>query len=275
MKRIKTAKKKISLLSAAVLCLCYNAAASGAAIQTGVTYNIVNRWQNTYLHDGGNNALYGPLSNNAAYRWTLEASVGGSYEIRNIGTGEYLNIESNNGQVQATTRNPSWDSAKWLIEPTADGYVRLRNRWHSTHFVNNEHSTGTAEIGTIHDSWASAQWQLVVVGTPTPTPTPTPTVAYTFVNRWQGGTLLDGGVNATYAAQSNGAISQWILVPSDGGAYLIRNVATGEYLNIEANNGMVQSTPTGAGWESAKWNVESTGDGYVRLRNRWQNTQFV
>ncbi|WP_035056471.1 RICIN domain-containing protein [Andreprevotia chitinilytica] len=152
------------------------ATASPVTVPTvGATYRIVNRWQGTGLTDNGTNAGYGTDASSRAGQWVVEATTDGYYEFRNVATGDYLNIESNNGLVQATPRNPVWQSAMWSIEQTGDGYMRIRSRWHNTQYINIQDLNGSAEISTIYPTWASAEWQLYPVsGAPTPTPTPVP-----------------------------------------------------------------------------------------------------
>ncbi|WP_148717064.1 right-handed parallel beta-helix repeat-containing protein [Chitinolyticbacter meiyuanensis] len=140
-------------------------------------YRIVNRWQGSGLVDGGVNAGYG-TGDGAGYQWVVEELGNGFVAIRNLGTGEYLHIESSNGLVQAGPREPAWESAQWALEPTGDGFVRIRNRWHTWEYIHIENQLGQAQSGGIYPVWQSAQWKLEPVGsvpTPTPVATPVPT----------------------------------------------------------------------------------------------------
>ncbi|RFM28215.1 T9SS C-terminal target domain-containing protein [Deminuibacter soli] len=133
---------------------------------TGVTYyRIKNRWQNTYLKDGGTQVPYAatPGATDQLFQWSLEDVGGGYYEIKNRSTGEYLHIEHLLGYVECTARTVGWMSSRWATESTGDGYVRFRNAWQSSCYIHNQDLTGYAEYGTIYSAWASAQWQLETV----------------------------------------------------------------------------------------------------------------
>ena len=167
-------------LLGAFLCSVPWAQEAEAAPVAGSTVRILNRWQNNNLFDAGTNASYG-AGTGATAQWVVERTADGFYEFRNAQTGDYLNIESNNGLVQSTPRgSPSWESAMWTVEDTGDGFVRLQSRWHQGQYIHIQDLNGSAEIGSVYPVWASAQWQLQTVsGTPTPTPTPAPTPAPT------------------------------------------------------------------------------------------------
>lgn len=130
-----------------------------------VYYRIKNRWQNTYLSDGGTQVPYAasPSSGDYSYQWSLEAASGGYYEIKNRSTGDYMHIEHLLGYVECTPRTAGWMSSQWATESTGDGYVRFRNAWQSSYYIHVQDLTGYAEYGTIYSVWASAQWLLETV----------------------------------------------------------------------------------------------------------------
>lgn len=246
------------------------------------TVTIQNRWKNTYLCDGGDFVTYNAAATGAACQWVRESVANGFIEIRNVATGDYMHIENLTGKVQATARNAGWGSSKWQLENVDGTFSRVRNQWQSAQYINVENQNGAAQHGTIDPSWWSAQWQFADVGgTTSSTPStsssssvPPVVNGYDLVNRWSHAYINDGGTNANYVAQS-GANSHWVLESVGNNVYEIRNSATDEYLNIESNNGSVQSTPRQTSWDSSKWTLEATGDGFVRIRNRWLNTQFI
>jgi hypothetical protein len=130
---------------------------------TGTSYYIKNRWQNTYLFDGGDRVKYAATKSGSTYQWVLEDVGSGLVELRNVGTGEYMHVENLMGYVQCTTRTSGWASSRWASEATGDGYVRLRNAWQSTSYIHVENLQGHAQYGAINTAWASAQWLLEVV----------------------------------------------------------------------------------------------------------------
>ncbi len=131
----------------------------------GSTYYIRNRWQGTYLYDGGDRVRYNSSTSGTSYQWVLEDVGNGQRELRNVGTGEYMHIENLTGYVQCTARTSGWSSSRWVSEDAGSGYVRLRNVWQSNSYIHIENLQGHAQYGTINSAWESAQWQLVPVST--------------------------------------------------------------------------------------------------------------
>lgn len=135
-------------------------AASGGG--GGTAYRIRNRWQNTYLYDSGDQALYGtPSSSDTNSHWELE-SVDGHTVIQNVGTGDYLNIENQLSYVECTDVPTSYWSAQWALEDY-DGHTRIRNRWQSSEYIHVENLAGYAEHGVSQAGWHSNHWVLETV----------------------------------------------------------------------------------------------------------------
>ena len=85
------------------------------------------------------------------------------YKIQNRWqTGQYLNIQSQNGKVQSTTLGDSgWWSAQWIICSTADGYVRFINR-NTGAYIHTNNNLSYVQYGSLaSNSWWSAQWTLI------------------------------------------------------------------------------------------------------------------
>lgn len=122
----------------------------------GNGFYIVNRWQGTYLYDAGTNVGYGSFSSNADYQWELE-SVDGHTAIKNVGTGDYIHIESLTGTAECTAVSSGYWSAQWAIEDY-DGHKRMRNRWQSGDFIHVENLTGSAQSGYVYDGAYSGHW---------------------------------------------------------------------------------------------------------------------
>jgi|GEM_PF-75864 len=128
----------------------------------GSVYRIKNRWQGTYLYDNGNQAAYGtPSASDQTSQWTLEA-VDGYTAIKNVGTGDYLNIENLQSYVECTNVPTTYYSAQWAMEDY-DGYKRIRNRWQSGDYIHIEDLLGYAEHGSISAGAYSSQWALETV----------------------------------------------------------------------------------------------------------------
>jgi hypothetical protein len=138
--------------------------ASGTS-QPSSAYYIRNRWQNTYLYDGGDRVRYGTSPSGTTYQWVMEDIGNGQRELRNVSTGEYMHIENLTGYIQCTTRTPGWSSSRWSTEDAGSGYIRFQNVWQSNHFIHIENLASYAQHGTIYTSWQSAQWLLEPVST--------------------------------------------------------------------------------------------------------------
>ncbi|UII21214.1 alpha-amylase family glycosyl hydrolase [Fulvivirga ligni] len=129
----------------------------------GSVFRIKNRWQNTYLYDNGNQLAYGtPSASNQNSQWTFE-TVDGHTAIKNVGTGDYINIENQYGYVECTSVPTSYWSAQWAIEDY-DGYKRLRNRWVSDRYIHIEQLAGYAQCSSLYAGSHSNHWTFESVG---------------------------------------------------------------------------------------------------------------
>lgn len=136
--------------------LAFTASSTGGG---GNAYRIRNRWQNTYLYDNGAQAAYGtPSAANQNSHWELE-TIDGHTAIKNVGTGDYLNIEGLEAYVECTAVSTSYWSAQWAIEDY-DGHKRIRNRWQSGDYIHVEDLTGNAQYGSVSAGAWSSHWAL-------------------------------------------------------------------------------------------------------------------
>ena len=124
-----------------------------------ICYKIKNRWQNTYLYDGGDWVKYSITANSNTYLWLLE-DIDGVKEIKNLSTGDFMNIENLTVYVQCTTITPGAMSSRWSVEDVGDGYVRLKSESKASTYIHLENLQGQAQYGTVDPSWWSAQWAL-------------------------------------------------------------------------------------------------------------------
>ncbi len=127
-------------------------------------YRIRNRWQNTYLTDGGANVTYSTTASGNNFVWILEDVGGGHVEIKNAGTGQYMHIENLTGSIQCTVRTSGWYSSRWAFETVDATYRRVRNAWQGADYIHVENLSGSAQHGTINTAWHSAQWAFEAVG---------------------------------------------------------------------------------------------------------------
>jgi glycosidase len=132
------------------------------ATQTSATFAIRNRWKQTYLYDAGANVGYGANVANNNYKWQKVAIAGTNYfQLKNVGTGEYMHIENQTGSVQCNVPDLTWWSTQWTQEATEASFVRFRNRWQPANIIHVENQTGAAQYANAQDGWYSAQWELV------------------------------------------------------------------------------------------------------------------
>jgi uncharacterized protein YjdB len=137
--------------------------ATCAVTVPAVYYALNNRWKGTYLYDAGANVGYGTTIANNNYKWEKVAVDATFFWLRNLGTGEYMNIEAQNGSVQCAAGNVSWWSQQWSQDYIDGTWVRFRNRWQTGSIIHVENQTGFAQYAGAQDGWYSAQWQLVPV----------------------------------------------------------------------------------------------------------------
>jgi gliding motility-associated-like protein len=131
---------------------------------TTTYYNILNRWQaNTYLYDGGNGQVkYGTSpSGNNNYQWAQVTASTGYILIVNRGTGNMMNVEDQNGAIEATVGNNTWYSAMWSVVSTGDGWNYLENRWQTSDWINIQALAGYAQYSGSATGFYSAEWQFV------------------------------------------------------------------------------------------------------------------
>ncbi|WP_264535844.1 Ig-like domain-containing protein [Flavobacterium sp. N1736] len=138
-----------------------------ASTPTGNYYTIKNRWTGAYLSDAGANVGYGATIANNNYKWQKIAIDATYFVLKNVATGELMNIESQTGSVQANVTDTTFWSAQWSSDYIDGTWVRIRNRWQTGNIIHVENQTGSAQYGNSQDGWYSAQWQLepTTVGT--------------------------------------------------------------------------------------------------------------
>jgi uncharacterized protein YjdB len=133
----------------------------------GNYYTIKNRWTGAYLSDAGTNTGYGTTVSGNNYKWQKIAIDATYFVLKNVATGELMNIEGQTGNVQCNITDTTFWSAQWSSDYIDGTWVRLRNRWQTGNIIHVENQTGTAQYGNSQDGWYSAQWQLepTTVGT--------------------------------------------------------------------------------------------------------------
>ncbi|WP_161595779.1 Ig-like domain-containing protein [Flavobacterium pectinovorum] len=127
---------------------------------TGTYYTIKNRWTGAYLSDAGTNVGYGATASNNSYKWQKIAIDATYFVLKNLATGELINIEGQTGSVQCNITDTTFWSAQWSSDYIDGTWVRLRNRWQTGNIIHVENQTGSAQYGNSQDGWFSAQWQL-------------------------------------------------------------------------------------------------------------------
>ena len=124
-----------------------------------ICYKIKNRWQNTYLYDGGDRVKYSTTASGNSYLWIMENKEGNT-GFKNLSTGEYMHIENLLGYVECSATSPGTLSSMWSVEDAGSGFVRIRNESDTSFYIHNENLLSHAQYGTIEAVWWSAMWLL-------------------------------------------------------------------------------------------------------------------
>lgn len=126
---------------------------------TGSYFTIKNKWTNNYLYDAGANVGYGATVANNNYKWEKVAIDATYFVLKNVGTGDIMNIENLTGAVQCTAGQNTWWSAQWSNENVDGTWVRIKNRWQTGSMIHIENLNGSAQYAGAQNNWESAQWQ--------------------------------------------------------------------------------------------------------------------
>lgn len=134
-------------------------AAITVSTATGNYFTIKNKWTNNYLYDAGANVGYGATVANNNYKWEKVAIDATYFVLKNVGTGDIMNIENLTGAVQCTAGQNTWWSAQWSNENVDGTWVRIKNRWQTGSMIHIENLNGSAQYAGAQNNWESAQWQ--------------------------------------------------------------------------------------------------------------------
>lgn len=116
-------------------------------------------WHQNYLYEEDGQVRYGDIHvEDYKSHWEIINVGDGSVRIRNRESGNYMNIEQLTGNVQSTTINMDWYSARWYIENADKNQKRIRNSWQGSSYIHIENLNGSAQYGTINHDWLSGKW---------------------------------------------------------------------------------------------------------------------
>lgn len=134
-------------------------AAITVSTATGTYFTIKNKWTGNYLYDAGANVGYGPTVANNNYKWEKVVVDATYFILKNVGTGDMMNIENLTGAVQCNVGSSGWYSAQWSTENVDATWVRIKNRWQTGSMIHIENLNGSAQYAGAQNNWESAQWQ--------------------------------------------------------------------------------------------------------------------
>ena len=123
----------------------------------GKYYRIYNRVQSGKCLYDNNGIVELGEGTGYAYQWSLE-DQDGFIRFRNRKTGNYINIEANDGEVHAG--EASGQSADWMPVGSEHGYFQLRNRLYGLNHIHAQN--GKLEAGRIRGGdWKGDMWEFV------------------------------------------------------------------------------------------------------------------
>lgn len=124
------------------------------------SYRIRNRWTDQYLvsQSGQANVTYSASTQtDSSDLWQKVPTDGGYFILRNVATGNEMNIEGLTGVVQNSDVPNTYWSAQWK-EVAVDGWVRLENRWRQADELHIEDQNGSLQYGDVLNTWWSSHW---------------------------------------------------------------------------------------------------------------------
>ena len=124
-----------------------------------IYYKIKNRWQSTYLYDGGDRVKYSNTVNGDSYLWKIDEK-NGLKTIINVSTGDFMHIENRLGFVQCSPITLDSMSSKWSLEDAGNEFVRIKSQVETNQYIHVENLQNQAQVGSIETSWWSAMWEL-------------------------------------------------------------------------------------------------------------------
>lgn len=122
-----------------------------------VYYKIKNRWQSTYLYDGGDRVKYGLSAANNTFLWNIEDNQGVK-RLKNISTGDFMHIENLSGYVQCTPVATESKASEWIFEDAGNDFVRIKSNWHTESYIHIENLQNHGQYGPVENAWWSAMW---------------------------------------------------------------------------------------------------------------------
>ncbi|MGL1934313.1 MAG: cellulase family glycosylhydrolase [Fibrobacterales bacterium] len=120
------------------------------------TYSIKSAWKSLYLQQVEETLTIGTTPD----PWILEEFAPGVTEIKNVKTGEYINLENNGAHIAITPRETGWWSSRWSIVAINNQHSLIQSAWKPEYAMHIENETGYAEYEGFKTGWWSARWIL-------------------------------------------------------------------------------------------------------------------
>ncbi len=163
---------------------------------------IRNRWTAEYIYDGGTTASFAIRTDNHNSHWEIIDVPGEStYKwIKNRATGEFMNIEPNDGFLRVDIDSASdWQSAQWEIKAIDGTYDNIRNRWQSDSYIHEQDYKGYVQHGAVESNWWSKDWEITPISNRTFTITADSDEHSSFVEETS--TVINEGLTKRYVVR--------------------------------------------------------------------------
>lgn len=222
----------------------------------------------------------GTYSGATSQQWQLTNTDGGYCKLTARHSGKALDVNGGPGATDNGASVLQWQygggtNQQWQVTSIGDGYYKVTAR-HSGKALDVAGGPGATADGTPVHQWdyvggTNQQWLIE----PVTIVTAPPAAAYYLVrNRWQGTYLYENSGRVSYASTAGGDAYQWSLETADGHTQF-RNKATGLLMVLDTNEAQLWCAATQPDWWSKDWIVETLADGFKRIRNRWQSTEYL
>ena len=277
----KWRKRLLSIFLCAAMVLGLLPEGTARAVDTQTAYYIQNEYvTNAYLYDDNGIVKYGvpAAETDTRYQWIVGEN-GGYKTLKNVSTGNYININghktlSDDGYWADTVSSAAWqdDTLTYLWDFDTTVHTNILTASTDTGYagfgLHVQDQSGLAQCSNVPTDWGSMKWIFIESAAMQFEDDNTDT-AYYIQNEYVTNAYLyddNGIVKYGVPAAETDTRYQWI-VGENGGYKTLKNVSTGNYININghktlSDDGYWADTVSSAAWQddllTYLWDFDTT-----------------